>query len=212
MSCSPFSPIKLKLLSDFLKSPHVLDVGSGRLYYARWIKNHFPGTIVTALDMFDQDLEPEIVYVKTDLERGIPCEESVFETVIAFDVIEHIQNEQLFIDDLFRVLVVSGVLIGSVPHDADGFLPAYNLTFFHRSDVTHKRYYTVDFLTVALKKAGFTDVVVMPGGGISPHVISEFFPKFLRWAVKKIISLGYKIGFLSDGNLRSDLFFVAYKK
>ena len=212
MSCSPFSPIKLKLLSDFLQLSRVLDVGSGPLHYARWIKNHFSGTMVTALDMFDQDSEPGIVYVKTDLERGVPCGERAFETVVAFDVIEHIQNEQLFIDDLFRVLVLGGVLIGSVPHDADGFLPAYNLTFFHRSDVTHKRYYTVDSLTVALKKAGFVDVVVTPGGGISPQVISEFFPSFLRCVVKKLVSLGCRVGFLNDGHLQSDLFFVAYKK
>ncbi len=212
MSHSPFSPVKLDLLSQFLRAGHVLDVGCGKLHYARWIRQNFHRATITALDLLDQGSEERIVYRKADLEQGIPEKDFAYSSVVAFDVIEHIQSVDFFVIDLYRVLEPGGVLVGSVPHDRDGFLPQYNLTFFHRSDLTHKRYYTRETLVACLQKAGFERVQVFPGGGISPHVVAEFFPVWTRWLVKKLVSLGLRMGLVSDGGLKSELFFVAYKK
>jgi len=212
MSHSPFSPLKLNLLSQFLHDQgKVLDVGCGKLHYARWIREHLPSVTIVALDLLQQESEERILYRHVDLEAGIEEDTESFESVVVFDVIEHISREEFFISELLRVLKPGGVLVGSVPHDADGFLPAYNLTFFHRSDLTHKRYYTQELLGDVLETAGFSDVQIVLGGGISPHVMAEFFPAWSRWLVKKMVSVGLKLGVLTNGNLQSDLFFVAYK-
>lgn len=213
MSHSPFSPVKLSLLSRFLRTHgRVLDVGCGKLHYARWIRENFPSVTIVALDLLQQESEERIFYRQVDLEAGVEEGAESFESVVVFDVIEHIAHEGFFIADLQRVLKPGGVLVGSVPHDVDGFLPAYNLTFFHRSDVTHKRYYTIESLSDRLEKAGFVQIQIFSKGGISPHVMAEFFPVWSRWLVKKMVSIGLKLGLLTDGNLPSDLFFVAYKK
>ena len=213
MSNSLFSPIKLRLLSQFLhKKGQVLDVGCGRLHYARWMREQFPEVNIVALDLLSQESENRIAYRTVDLEVGTEMPSESCQSVVVFDVIEHIAREDFFVAELARVLAPGGVLVGSVPHDVDGFLPAYNLTFFHRSDVTHKRYYTLESLCAVLEKAGFVSVQISPDGGISPHVIAEFFPAWSRWVVKKMVSVGLRLGLLSNGDLKSDLFFVAYKK
>ncbi len=206
------SSLKLDLLSAHVRPSRVLDVGAGKLQYSRWITQHFKGVEVTALDMLVQESQPHITYIKTDLEQPIPLASGSFSTVVAFDVIEHIENEARIISEIARLLEPEGVLVGSVPHDDDGFLPAYNVTFYHRSDLTHKRYYTLESLTFLLEDAGFAEVVVTPGGGVPAHIFAEFFPSFLRWPIKKLIGLCVKLGLLNNNRLKSDLFFSARKK
>lgn len=213
MSKSPFSPLKLDLLFLFLhKEGQVLDVGAGELHYSRWTREHFPLVNIIALDLLPQQSENRIVYRQVDLEAGVEAESDSCSSVMVFDIIEHIAQEAFFIAELARVLEQGGVMIGSVPHALDGFLPHYNLTFLNKSDVTHRRYYTCESLYQSLENAGFTDIQIFPKGGISPHVIAEFFPMWSRWLIKKCVSIGLRLGLLSDGGLRSDLHFVAYKK
>lgn len=206
------SPIKLDLLSCHVQGPHILDLGAGRLYYASWVLKHFSDVSVVAVDMLEQASRPGITYLKANLEHPLSLPPESFSTVIAFDVIEHIENERQIVSEIARVLAPNGVLIGSVPHDDDGFLPAYNVTFYHRSDITHKRYYTVASLTDLLESTGLSDVVVTPAGGVPAHIFAEFFPSFLRWPMKKLIGLCVRLGLLNNNRLKSDLFFVARKR
>ncbi|MBM3894031.1 methyltransferase domain-containing protein [Candidatus Dependentiae bacterium] len=212
MEKNEHSPFKLDLLQKYLAGSRVLDLGAGRLKYSYWMKKHFPEMQITAVDLFEQVPEHGVEYVIANLEQELPFSHELFSSVVAFDLIEHIFNEELFVAEIFRVLQNGGILIGSVPHDEDLFLPEYNLTFYHRSDVTHKRYYTKKTLHDCLRAAGFTGIVVWPEGGVSPHVFAEFFPRSLRWIIKKIISFLRLIGLISVDRLKSDLFFIAVKK
>ena len=207
--CSPF---KLDLLESSVRGLQVLDLGAGTLQYSRWIKERFGDVLVTAVDMIDQKSPANLKYVRANLEDPLALESEQFSTVVAFDVIEHIEDEAGIVSEIMRLLASGGVLIGSVPHDDDGFLPEYNLTFYHRSDLSHKRYYTVQSVTNLLKDAGFSGVVVTPAGGIPPHVFAEFLPELFRWPMKKVIGICLRLGLLNDNRLKSDLFFVAYKK
>ncbi len=212
MEKSSYSPFKLDLLQKYILGPRVVDLGAGRLVYSRWLRKHVPDLAVTAVDLFVQEAEPGIEYVVADLECELPFADVFFDSVVAFDVIEHIAHESLFVSEMLRVLRPGGILIGSVPHDEDLFLPEYNLTFYHRSDVTHKRYYTQETLQQCLHAAGFSTIQIWPEGGVSPHVFAEFFPGQLRWFVKKIISLLRWCCLINIDRLKSDLFFVALKK
>jgi len=202
---------KLRYLKDHLKLGSILDVGAGQGHYSWWIAKTYPQAQVTALDRIDVENPIGFKYQKTDLEEKLLAEDNQFDTILVFDVIEHISNHDSLLKELFRVCKNGGVIIGSVPHDADGFLPNYNLTFYHRSDVTHKRYYLVESLKKDLQQVGFDVLKIEALGGVSPKVIAEFFPKRLRPIIKKLVGLGGRVKLINNSVLKSDLFFVAKK-
>ena len=215
MSChqgAMVSEVKLGYIKDFLQGNSVLDVGAGVGHYSQWLALQDPTLNITAIDLLDTVDAQGFTYKKMDLEKPLAFNDAEFSTVLAFDVIEHIADVRLLLNELFRVSAPHATLIGSVPHDKDEFLPEYNLTFKHRSDVTHKRYYTQDSLQNALEDAGFCKVQVVALGGVSPHVIAEFFPAIVRTPLKKIIGLLRRVGIINAQRLHSDLFFVASKK
>ena len=214
MSChgSMLSEIKLQHIKDHLHGNTVLDVGAGLGHYSSWLFEQNNALNITALDLLDLEKTTGFTYYKMDLEQPLLLQDAQFSTVLAFDVIEHIAAEQPFLKELYRVCQSNGFLVGSVPHDKDEFLPAYNLTFKHRSDVTHKRYYTESSLEQALQSAGFSSVHIKPLGGINPQVIAEFFPRMVQAPLKKLIGLLRRVGVVSSKRLYSDLFFVAMKK
>ncbi len=205
------SDVKLTYLRNFLTGTEIVDIGAGQGHYSAWINQNYPTTRIVALDHLEHPNLEQVTYVATDLEADIPLPSATYQTILAFDIIEHIANEQHLLQEIMRICAPGGTIIGSVPHDEDKFLPAYNLTFYHRSDVTHKRYYTVKTLTQALEAAGFSIITIDKQGGISPQVIAEFFPQYSRWLIKKIVGLMRRTGIVSTQQLSSDLFFVARK-
>jgi SAM-dependent methyltransferase len=211
---SKLSDVKLSYIKKHLLGDKILDVGAGHCYYSDWIVEQFPQTYTTALDHLDltsEQLPPSVTYYAVDLEKPFPLEAEVFSTLLAFDIIEHIANEQQLVAELFRVCKPGGVLIGSVPHDDDKFLPAYNLTFNHRSDLTHKRYYVPKTLQKTLESAGFIPIAIDEQGGASPQVIAEFFSEPVQPIIKKFIGLLRRVGVINTIKLSSDLFFIARK-
>lgn len=206
------SDVKLSYLKNFLQGQSILDVGSGQCFYSQWLHQQNPNLNITAIDYIDLETKPSnIGYLKLNLESTFPFQDQSFDTIIAFDVIEHIENEAQLINELNRVCKSGGVIIGSVPHDNDKFLPNYNLTFYHRSDLTHKRYYLPEIFYSKLSVAGFDIKTVELHGGVNPQVIAEFFPKHTRFLIKKIIGIFRRIGIINIEILKSDLFFVAKK-
>lgn len=74
--------------------------------------------------------------------------ENSFEAVTAFDVLEHIENDQQAIRETFRVLKNKGIFLLTVP--------AYNwLWSEHDEALGHKRRYTKRQIEKKLKKSGF---------------------------------------------------------
>lgn len=210
-SVNKLSDTKLQYIQKYLKGTTVLDTGAGYCYYSEWLVKTLPHLTVVSVDQLELASHNGIEYHSLDLEKQMPLEDNRFSTVLAFDIIEHLSNEELFIKELHRICQPDGTLIGSVPHDDDQFLPAYNLTFYHRSDVTHKRYYLPHTLQEALEKAGFSIITIDGKGGISPQVIAEFFPSQMRYVIKKGVGLLRRLGIINATRLQSDLFFVAKK-
>ena len=214
MSCqgSMLSEVKLQYIKNYLHGNSVLDVGAGFGHYSSWLAQQNNALDITALDLLDLQHTQGFTYYKMDLEKPLLLKDGQFSTILAFDVIEHIASEQSFLQELYRVCSIDGILIGSVPHDKDEFLPEYNLTFKHRSDVTHKRYYTEELLKKSLEDVGFSCIQIKPLGGVSPQVIAEFFPSLIKAPLKKMIGLLRRIGIINAQRLYSDLFFVVIKK
>lgn len=68
-----------------------------------------------------------------DVETGLPFDASEAETVVAIHLLEHIDDLPSLMDDIHRVLVSGGELVGRVPHYRDQ--QAYD-------DPTHERLFT----------------------------------------------------------------------
>ncbi len=205
------SDVKVEYITKYLKGTSILDVGAGYCYYSEWLANKNPLFKVTSIDQLDLQAPPRVTFIKTNLEEPIPLADAQFETILAFDIIEHVTHEQVLIQELYRLCKAGGILIGSVPHNDDKFLPAYNLTFYHRSDLTHKRYYVPSTLQKALTSAGFHVHIIDLRGGVSPQVIAEFFPPALHYVVKKSVGILRRIGLINTHKLASDIFFIATK-
>ena len=206
------SDVKLNYIKKNLVGQDILDVGAGYCYYSEWLVQGNPDLKVVSIDQLDLANLNNIEFICSDLEKPIPLPDESFSTILAFDIIEHIVNEDHLIKELFRLCKKNGVLIGSVPHDDDKFLPAYNLTFYHRSDLTHKRYYIPTTIKDALEKGGFDVITVDLKGGISPHVFAEFFAPSIRFLIKSSIGLLRRTRIINTSALASDLFFVAVKQ
>jgi ubiquinone/menaquinone biosynthesis C-methylase UbiE len=205
------SDIKVSLIQKNITGSDILDVGSGYGYYSEWLAQKNPHLHIVAIDHLDLTGVKGATFMRVNLEQPLPFEDNCFDTIFAFDIIEHITAETLLINELYRICKPNGVLIGSVPHNNDGFLPAYNLTFYHRTDLTHKRYYTPESLRVALERGNFSVDCISPQGIVPPSIFAEFFIPWLRPVVKKIIGALRRIHILNAQILSSDLFFVTHK-
>jgi ubiquinone/menaquinone biosynthesis C-methylase UbiE len=206
-----YSDVKLAYLKKYLKGTSILDLGAGQCHYTKWISQQWPKYSIVAIDQLNIPKQTTFNYVKHNLEKPLPFESNTFSTIIAFDIIEHISNENNLLQELQRISIENGILIGSVPHDDDGFLPQYNLTFYHRTDLTHKRYYTTDTLKKTLENNGFSVLLINLEGTVPAQVFAEFFNKNLHFIIKKIIGILRRLHIISTKKLASDIFFVAQK-
>ncbi len=213
MSNSNLSDVKLAYLKNYLKGQSILDLGAGHCYYSSWLAERDPNLKITAVDRINinQPLAKNIEYFNINLEEVLPLKDESFDFIIAFDIIEHVENENQLLAELKRVCKRDGLIVGSVPHDDDKFLPAYNLTFYHRTDLTHKRYYKLEHIESRLRNLSLKVETVELHGGVNLQVVAEFFPRGMRFLIKKIMGLFRRIGLVNSQILKSDLFFVARK-
>jgi len=201
----------VSLIQKNIAGSDILDVGSGYGYYSEWLAEKNPHLRIVAIDQLDLAGVKGADFMRINLEQPLPFEDNCFDTILAFDIIEHITAESSLINELYRICRPNGVLVGSVPHNNDGFLPAYNLTFYHRTDLTHKRYYTPESLRIALERGTFSVDHISAQGIVPPSVFAEFFIPWLRPVAKKIIGALRRVHVLNAQILSSDLFFVAHK-
>ncbi len=83
-----------------------------------------------------------------------------FDNIVLFDVLEHLPDQEAFLDRLRRHC--RRRLILSVPNRDDARLRALHLTYGHHTDKTHCREYSPDDLHTVLRAHGFRVDVVEP--------------------------------------------------
>ena len=73
--------------------------------------------------------KPSVDYL-ADLSKGLPfLEDNSVDEIEAYHFLEHIEDIELFLSEIFRVLKPNGIFIGTVPH--------FSNPYFY-SDYTHK--------------------------------------------------------------------------
>ncbi len=168
-------------------SGKVLDVGGSR---KSGYHELFSGThtieVVNLDDMSGLDL-------KFDLEKPFPLSDGTYDSVLAFNVLEHIFNYREFLKECFRVLRPGGVLIIGVPF----------LIQVHPSPHDYWRY-TEENLQLTLKSSGFSNISLKAVGKGPLTASVQLISGILRIAVLRAICEylarfgDYILGFLSS--------------
>lgn len=119
------NPIHQRLLKAYLLAKphikgHLLEVGCGE---GRGIQELAPiAESYTAIDKIGsvieklQDQNPELHFIQANVPPFQELEDSRFDVVVSFQVIEHINNDRLFLEEIYRVLKPGGTVIISTPN------------------------------------------------------------------------------------------------
>jgi|SRR3989338_6187393 len=129
----------------------VLDVGSGiaMASYHRFLRKEMD-IVVECLDLGFENSNAKKINLEADF---LPQANESMDTVLLFNVLEHLYNYQFVLSEAKRVLKPGGKLIGATP-----FLVAYH------PDPHDFWRYTKDALEKIFKKAGFNDIQIISFG------------------------------------------------
>jgi len=204
------SPLKLDYVRRYARGETALDMGCGRGWYASALAD--AGFSVTGMDAVNRVSDGRIRVIEGEITPPLPFEDGAFDTVLMFDILEHLSDEAGILDEVARVC--SGRLILSVPHSDDGCLPRYGLTYLHHIDRTHLRTYTPEGLRATLEAHGFLTLrVALEGQATIPLVFSEFVRggAIVRQMARYFITALYKIGLVYNPHIAGDVFYIGQR-
>lgn len=127
----------------------VLDAGAGKLSYRHLVKTL--GSEYKSLDV--KATHPDLDYVSDVQNMSVPS--TSFDTVVSFEVLEHVPDPKKALAEIYRVLRPGGKLVMSTPFQM----------YLHNEPNDYYRY-THYALRILLEEAGFTVVVLKPSGGL----------------------------------------------
>jgi len=130
----------------------LLEIGCATGLMLAFFRRAFPNITLSGFEIFTQALGyasnrvPDATLFQADARR-IPFENE-FDMVAAFDVIEHIDDDQAVLEQMYRATKPGGGILVSVPHHP--FMWSQRDEFLR-----HKRRYTRSGLVEKITKAGF---------------------------------------------------------
>lgn len=188
---------------------NILDVGCGAGHPLSYIKTDLDINDAFGLDISNDTLKYMdklgIKGFQADLDHDpFPFEDNCFDVIISVEVIEHLNNPDLYLDEIYRVLKPSGVFVITTPNLGwwsnligllFGYQPNYtdtslNTSFGHLNGIFephgHLRNYSVRGLSELLKYHHFKLLKTfgIQNIGITNYIkyldntISNHFPKF----------------------------------
>lgn len=163
---------------DLRPGEKVLDVGCGDGYYLHLLANLGINLKITGVDNNQEALASarrNIKRKKVKLIEGdtlkLPFRGNTFDKIIASEVLEHLPNDQVGINELHRVLKKGGKIVISVPHknypflwDPINWILERFLNYHIKNGFwagiwnQHERLYSEVALKFLLKKEGFKDI------------------------------------------------------
>lgn len=136
-----------------------LDVGCGNGLYG--VHATSLGSEVLQIDIADRR-DPRARHLPfrvMDAQR-LHFREKEYANVLAFDIMEHLDDDVLFLQEIRSVC--RGRVLLSVPNADDDQLYKISLAHIHHTDKTHRREYTKDNLSAVLKQTGFNVLSLEP--------------------------------------------------
>lgn len=153
---------KMFLLHKYSKPGASVDLGCGNGMYGVWLSSQ--GGDVTQIDIFDRrDLQAKALrFEEKDLNVSTFGPADYFNNVIAFDIIEHVLNDNNFVAECYRCLKKDGLIFISVPNEDNSLLEPLGLAHIHFTDKTHQREYSSETVLKLLRDNKFKLISIMP--------------------------------------------------
>ena len=209
LSPSSLSALRLKYVLSDLKSVEgkVLEVGCGAGMFAIAIKKALP-----SLEVYGTDLNKEAIKKALKNSSGVnfkygdvmklPYKDKIFDAVVSFDVLEHLEDPSAALSEISRVLKKGGLLHIFVPIEGYlltlpgilrklGYLPKIKYA-------GHIQQYKRDEFKNYLRKAGFKINRVFYSSHLFMQIIDSVY--FLIISLTKIEIDNTIEGYISKGN------------
>jgi 2-polyprenyl-3-methyl-5-hydroxy-6-metoxy-1,4-benzoquinol methylase len=128
-----------------------LEIGCGTGFVLQAVHHQYPNALLTGTDFFSEGLAfaqqrlPNVQMMQLDAQTM--NDEQKYDVIGAFDVLEHIPDDQLALQNCARALTPNGMLFISVPQHM--WLWSYVDTY-----AEHRRRYTEDELCQKVRRAG----------------------------------------------------------
>ena len=182
------APGKLCLLGRYLAPGATLDVGCGNGLYGLHVAAL--GSEVMQIDIEDRrdDRARHLPFRVMDAQR-LEFPDREYANVMAFDIMEHLDDDVLFLKEIRRIC--RGRVLLSVPNADDEQPNRIALTHVHHTDKTHRREYTKEGLVDLLNRTGFQVLEVRPNLNTALLYFARALAKerLLAKAAAKLISM-----------------------
>jgi len=145
----------------------ILDVGCGLGYGSKMLYDDYKSVIAFDISkdaiLYAKKKYKGPIYLRADAQT-LPFKDEIFDSVVALEIIEHVNSDIQMLKEIFRVLKKNGILILSTPNVAHlqnrikSLLLMKNLIkkYAHKpKNPYHKREYTPKQIAKLLKSAGF---------------------------------------------------------
>lgn len=180
---------RLIIKHKLLMKGTVYDLGCGERPFEKEILSY--GCSYIGVDWSEtlHDLKADII---ADLNKQLPIENEVADTVTSFQVMEHLSEPLIFLNEANRILKKGGAMILTVPFQ----------WWVHEAPYDFYRY-TPYGLKYLLNKSGFSSINIKPYAGffttwiLKMNYFSMRFvrgPKILRFFIRSVLILFWSAG------------------
>jgi 2-polyprenyl-3-methyl-5-hydroxy-6-metoxy-1,4-benzoquinol methylase len=187
----------------------VLDAGCGDGTFAFYVASHFPGARVTAVDIGEQGLHsvdttldicrrihqklplPNLQFEQLDL-RNLSAQEA-YDFVYCFDVLEHIPENKLVLENIYRALRTGGVFLFRIPSKVQRRILSSRFTAEHAkwAAVEHLgQHYEMDTLLKDLEGIGYKLRFARYTNGLWGRLSFELLEAMRYYRVPEVLQFG----------------------
>jgi len=145
------------------------DLGAGESPYKEFFLNHAQRYVAVDWTSSYHNIQ---VDVAADLNKPLPIDTEVADSVVSLSVLEHLSEPQTMLNEAFRILKPGGTIVLQVPWQ----------WWIHEAPYDYFRF-TPYALKLLFEKAGFTDIIVEPQSGFCTMwllKINYFTLRFIR--------------------------------
>jgi ubiquinone/menaquinone biosynthesis C-methylase UbiE len=194
------------LLDKFVVGKKVLDIGCGTGTYVDYLTKK-------GLEETGIDFVPEFITYAKKNRKGkflvanaykLPFKDKSFDTVIMFDVLEHLKYEYVAVKELIRIC--RNRLVLTVPHETNNELKKIGLVYRHYIDRSHLRIYSLYALEKLFKEFKIKILLVKELNFLPVETIVNLL--IIRKSLIKKIFIKILILFFKTKQFGSDLFIV----
>lgn len=152
-----------KRLDDILtikKSGNLLDIGTAYGFFLRVCESKFKtfGCDISPYAVEKARINASKSCIEVCGTSKLPYENEMFDVVTMFDVIEHVEDHEKLLKEVYRVIKPDGIFVIVTPNrwSLDSFV--FGFDYWYKRDKTHRTVFSIGQLRGVLEKSGFVDI------------------------------------------------------